>query len=190
MNVRRSCTKPVPEDNAIIGEIPSARIQEMMKNAKLKFINGEIKWWVGNWTNDLEKYEQILIFKDLFRHYERENYPLQYNSTSTEAEAFIKIFFVSADGYIYREDKTKFKCPFAIDTETLAVAYAPYGGKWQGHVFINDSLFWVLKKKSGEEGKHVLIDTLIHELGHTHNMDHSTKKKSLMYYLEVDGQIW
>lgn len=179
MEVKRSCTQNITT---------AQRIKPMIKDAKLTFINGEIKWHIGNWTNDLEKHDQVLVFKDLFRHYEFHNYPLQYNSTKTEADAFIKIYFVSKDGIIYCEDQRQFKCPFEIDHNTLAVAYAPYGGEWEGYVFINDDLFWSLKKD--EAGKHVLLETLIHELGHTHNMDHSSKPKSLMYYQEGADQVW
>lgn len=177
--VKRSCTQDSPV---------AARIKPMIEGAKLEFKNGIINWHIGNWTNDLEKHDQVLTFKDVFRHYEFENYPLRYNSVKSEKDAQIKIYFVNNDGWIYCEGGKKFKCPFEIDDNTLAVAYAPYGGEWDGHVFVNDNKFWSLR--SDEEGKHKLFDTLLHEFGHTHNMGHSTKPKSLMYYQEGANQVW
>lgn len=178
MSVKRSCeTKQV-----------AARLKPLARGMKLDFPNGEIKWHVANHTSDIELHEQVIIFKDLFRHYEFVNYPLRYNSTKTESEAFIKIFFVSKDNNIYCEDKRQFQCPFNMTSDILAVAYAPTGDKWDGHVFINDDLFWSLRKN--EKGKHELFETLIHELGHTHNADHSSNPKSVLYYEEGDNQTW
>lgn len=56
------------------------------------------------------------------------------------------------------------------------------------YVFINDGLFWTLRKD--EKGKHDLFSTLLHELGHVFNLDHSSNKKDLMYYMEEEGQTW
>lgn len=180
MEVKRSCQTQ--------NSIAASRIKPMIRDARLKFTNHAVNWFVGNYTNDFEKHEQVLVLKDVFRHYEFENYPLRYNSTKEESKADIKIYFVAKDGIVYCEGDKQFKCPFEISDDTLAVAYAPYGGEWQGYVFINDNLFWDLRKDV--KGKHQLYETLVHELGHTHNIDHSTKATSIMFWEERENQTW
>lgn len=168
-------------------DIPLKRITRMIAKEKLAHKNGVVTWWIGNYTTDLDKYEQIVTFKDLFRFFEFENYPLRYESVKQKDEADIKIYYVSKDNRVYSDDEI-FECPIKMDAETLAVAYSPYGGEWQGFVFINDDLFWTSKKT--EKGKHQLFETLQHELGHTFNLDHSTNPKCIMYYMEENGQSW
>lgn len=160
----------------------------LIQGKKVKHVNGVLKWSVGNWSTDLEKHEQVIAFKDVFRHFEFINYPLRYESTSNIKEAYFKIYFVLESGDIILEGKKKFKCPEKLESDTLAIGYAPYGGVWQGHIFINDSFFWNMKENS--ESKKLLIPTLIHEVAHCFNLDHIDEDGDLMHSVDANDQKW
>lgn len=161
----------------------------LMSGKKVIHTNGIAKWCIGNWSTDLEKWEQVTAFKDIFRFFEFQNYPLQYPSTSEISEAYFKIYFVDQNGIINLNSKESFKCPDKLDVKTLALGYAPYGGVWQGHIFINDYFFWNIK--TNDETKKNLIPTLIHEVAHCFNLAHVSDEKSLMYYADTGKeQVW
>lgn len=170
-------------------EMSSNRISQMVKGKKIDHKNGVLFYHVANWSKDSTKYEQIMTFKDLFQFYERENFPIQYRSTSNPDEAYFKIYFVSESGKVFLEDGvTMFDSPVDMGSDVLAVAFAPYGGKWDGCMFINDRWYWNMK--SSDKLKKDLLPTLIHELAHNYNIDHSSNPKSLMYKEERDKQEW
>ena len=181
--IRRGCNKEAQSRN-----ITAERIKPMIPDANLKHKDGVVTWWLANYTDDIDKFEQVVAFKDIFMHYERENFPLRYESVKTKQQADIKIYFVQEDGLVVAGEET-FMCPINLSDDVLAAAYAPYGGEWQGYVFVNDNLFWELKD-GDKEDRHNLVSTLIHEIGHTFNMDHSSNPKDIMYYMEQDGQEW
>lgn len=160
----------------------------LIPKSKIQHKNGVAKWCIGNWSNDLEKWEQVLAFKDVFRFFEYLNYPLQYPSTSNIKEAYFKIYFVNSLGSII-DDKGNFmfKCPEPMEDETLAFAYAPSGSEYDGHIYINDNYFWSL---TIGENKRELISTLIHEVAHSFNLAHINDKKDLMNAVEHDKQTW
>lgn len=165
------------------------RLTVLTPGKKINHKNGVLYYHVANFTKDITKHEQIVTFKDLFQFYERENYPIQYRSTPDINEAYFKIFFVDENGYVKDENgETLTIAPVGFDDHVLATAYAPYGGRYEGHMYINDKWYWTMK--ATDKTKKEILPTLIHELAHAFNLGHSNRRSSILFHAEQPNQEW
>jgi hypothetical protein len=150
-----------------------------VQGSKMPFKNGVTEWSLMNFSKDLPKHEQILIFKDVFCEFQSHMPFLKFKSIkslSHENMGSIKAYFVNKNGDINLKNGV-LRCPFKFDKETIAVGYFP-NSEERGHIYIDDTKFFTLKnEKQGYKLKQVLK----HEIGHILGLRHSANPEDLMY---------
>lgn len=149
--------------------------------------NGVIWWSVANFTPDLPKYKTLFAIEQAFNIWAAAFNPITFKSTSDLDKAQIKIFFTKRDHseqVIYTEsgEAVTVACPYPFDGKggVLAHAFAPYGGKLQGHLHLDEAEAWSDAHKSIESGID-LLTVLVHEIGHNLNAGHSEVKDAIMF---------
>ena len=171
-------------------EIPKPQSYTIASARPLPYSNHTLKWHIVNFSPDLPHHEQIMIFSDVFAHYNYQLWPLRHLTTEKIEEAYIRIAFVEKDLIVKdHQRKELFKCPFDFNLEpgTLAVAYPRHGGKYDGWIFVNEEYMWSILNTTG---KVQLYKVLIHEVGHLLGLGHTDKKGDIMYFQYNPANKW
>lgn len=173
-----SCETPHPQNYSIASKLP------------LPYENFMLRWHIVNFSPDLPEHEQIMIFEDVFAHFNYQLWPLRHLSTEHMDDAYIRIAFVEKDlivkDYLRKE---LFQCPydFNINPSTLAVAYPRQGSKLDGWIFVNEEYMWSMIHANG---KYSLQKVLIHEVAHLFGLGHSEKKHDIMAPVYDPANLW
>lgn len=156
----------------------------------IPYHDGKISWHIVNFSVDLPEHEQIMIFQDVFNHFNYQLWPLRHASTEDIDDAYFRIAFVEKDlivkNYLRKE---LFQCPydFNINPGTLAVAYPRQGSKYDGWIFVNEEYMWSVIHATG---KFSLQKVLIHEVAHAFGLGHTEKKNDIMAPVYDPRNAW
>lgn len=171
-------------------EIPKPKSYSVASRLPLPYENNKLHWHIVNFSPDLPEHEQIMIFQDVFNHFNYQLWPLLHPSTEHIEDAYIRIAFVEKDlivkDYLRRE---LFQCPFDFNMNpgTLAVAYPRQGSKLDGWIFVNEEYMWSIIHTNG---KYSLLKVLIHEVAHLLGLGHSDKKYDIMSPVYDPANTW
>lgn len=150
----------------------------ILSKTPVPFINDIVKYKLINYSPDLTEAEHFYLLDKVFDEANFRLWPLRTEATTDEKEAYFKIHFVSANGWVMDGKKKLVKCPYKFLSSTLAVQYANYGGKYSGHCYVNDKFLFTLYSK---QGAYSIIKILKHEIiGHGFGLDHSELPGELM----------
>lgn len=140
---------------------------------------GIVYWSLMNWGADIEKFQQVEIFRKVFEFYNYELWPIKFESSSDPDKAYFKIAYVSPDGKGKLNDGTEIQSPFifADNPGTIAVFHFNTGGKWSGWGFLNEEFYFAL---SHAEDRTELYKVLQHELGHGLGLQHTNAPNDIM----------
>lgn len=141
-------------------------LKEIVPGARISSTDGKIYWHVINFTPDMEKYKIVLSIQKAFSHWQRHFDPI-FVSTSNLSEAHITFHFASSGDPVL---------PQAFGRTTLAYAFAPVDGT--SAVYLNEKWDW---SELHEPDSYNLFKVLVHELGHSFNLNHSDDREDIMY---------
>ncbi len=144
-------------------------------NAKpLEWIdNYYLNYHMFNFSEDLEKHQQISILRDTFDAINSEIWPLRFIPNKEpvgDHNQLEKIYFVKEDGFVWIDGQRSFKSPFSFKTNpgTLGVQYPKSSFKHSMSCFISDALFLETKATSGYSLPFILQHEILHMfLDHT-----------------------
>jgi len=149
----------------------------VLSNRQLPWKDGVLYWHLANFSDDMEKHQQVGIFKDVFQLYNHELWPLRFQSTDNISLADHKIFFVD------EHDRVKglnFNSPFAFrdEPDVIAVQYTYQPGfEFSMCMFVSDAHFFSYKI---QEGSFALVKVILHEGLHALGLDHTDVKGDIM----------
>jgi len=145
----------------------------IVPNKYLKPINGKFIWHVDEnyLSQDMEKYKIVFAFSQAFAKWQPYLSPIVFESTGDISKAQIVIRFMTNGMQ---------GLPIPFDTGVLGYTYAPDGESlgMNADMYLNDAYKWndILTSDSI-----VLFNVVVHELGHSMNLGHSTDRTDIMY---------
>lgn len=151
-----------------------------IQGSRLPFHEGKTKWSLMNFSTDLPKHEQIMVFKDVFSELQSHMAFLKFQSSEDpdpSDEDTIKVYFTNKYNK-YVVNGVAWDSPFIFknNPSTIAVGYFP-DSQYRGHIFVDDTKFFTLKHES--QGFR-LRQIIKHELGHILGLRHTDAPNDLM----------
>ncbi len=148
-------------------------IGTIVPNKILKPIGGKIYWHIDEnyLSQDMEKYKIVYAFSQTFVKWKPYMGDITFEATGdiNQAQIVIKFMTNGMQGL-----------PIPFDTGVLAYTYAPNAESFglYADMFINDAYKWddMLRQDSI-----LLFNVVLHEIGHSFNLGHSTDQADIMY---------
>lgn len=136
-------------------------------------IDGAIYWHLDERyiTTDLNKLKLVVQFDKAFAEWQPYFLPVKFKSTTDKSKAAIVIHFMQPDDPAL---------PAPFDNNTLAYAYFPQRESLGIHadMYFNDKYQWAEKHSVSDTN---LFKVIVHELGHSFGLHHSTDIRDIMY---------
>ena len=148
-------------------------------------------WHIHNFPETMDKYKVILAFEKAFNKYQRVfdctaplDVSISLQSTSDKDRADINISFGSGRHTLFRQNNVNVSCPKNFDGKEGVLAHAwslisdkPFGGA----MHFDSSEDW---SDMFSDDSTNLLTTVLHELGHVFDFDHSEERLAVMtkYY--------
>jgi len=154
---------------------------------RLPWKDGEIKWHLNNYTEDMSKHEQLMFLRDVAEDFSSKLYPLKLTATEKRKDAYFQIHWIAGDGYAHREGKPYFKSPYEFHEGVIAVCYPHTGRSTDGLLLFNDEYFFALKE---EKGKIDAKKAAAHEWAHGFGLGHTSVRGDIMFPEYNPENIW
>lgn len=134
-------------------------------------IEGVIYWHVANFTEDMDKFKILFAFERAFSKWQTHFSPIRFESTDDRSKAAIVMHF---------KQNGDRDLPESFAQNVLAYAFFPQGESLGVHsdMYLNDALNW---SEFHAVGAYNLWKVVVHELGHSFGLEHSTDIRDIMY---------
>ncbi|MCB0495654.1 MAG: matrixin family metalloprotease [Cyclobacteriaceae bacterium] len=169
-------------------ELPQSQDKKLAEyKLKSRWQKDNLYYYLVNATYDgISSIRQKEIFAEALNKWAAVT-PLKFHEASDASQADIVIGFGTGSHCelysIVGESCTNQAFPSSV----LAHSYFPAQGIISGDAHFNDDIFWKDGFSSGFE--YSLLETAIHELGHSLGLEHSDDENSIMYWQALPGVI-
>lgn len=163
----------------------------MKKHNIMPNVDGCILWHIVNFTPDMPKYKAILVFQQAFERWQVKFDALPpvgryitFKPTSVYDDAHIHLMFLEpakSEHTILREDGVtmQFTHRWPFDNMGGVVAHVPFD---KNDIYFDEGENWAdMFRWEGDTLYVPLLETVLHELGHCFDLDHTKSPSDIMF---------